>query len=321
MDLYKILELESNASQIEIKKSYHRLIKIYHPDRNNTKEANERYQKIVSAYEILINDETRNEYLKMNNEEKTSFIDILIKVINNDISVDDFIKHNLNIDINTFNYLKNHFYNLIKLINVGELLNFIKNGIIPRKNNLINCSESDVEYYDETIAEYFYNLPISFQRINNLDIIIDFGINLFDISNNKRKIKLKRNINGKIESSTFVFNLTNPYVVFVGGGDSNGNDYGNLIIKLKLPNNFWWTDKFILIEQSMSLYEMIYGLDIQIELGNDNKINIINYVPSRDGYLIEISNSIKLSQKLAIKLYLNYEDSEEKNQILKYYFS
>jgi hypothetical protein len=128
-------------------------------------------------------------------------------------------------------------------------------------------------------------------------------------------------------TSTFIFNLTKPYIVFVGAGDMDNGDYGNLIIKLNLPNNLVWDENIILIEQSMSLYEMIYGLDIHLDLGENKLINIENWVPSRDGYFINISNekkvdaSIKLlDYNLGIKLFLDYEDSEEKHNILKQYF-
>jgi curved DNA-binding protein CbpA len=70
MDLYKILEIESNASEIEIKKAYHRLAKIHHPDNGGN---NEMFQEITKAYEILFNKESRKEYdlyyLKRNMDE------------------------------------------------------------------------------------------------------------------------------------------------------------------------------------------------------------------------------------------------------------
>ena len=66
MELYNILEINTNASYNEIRKSYHRLIKIYHPDKNKSSDASEKFQKIQSAYEILINEHTRTEYQQMN---------------------------------------------------------------------------------------------------------------------------------------------------------------------------------------------------------------------------------------------------------------
>ena len=66
MELYEILELKPNASEVEIKKSYLKLVKQYHPDRNKSSGAAEHFQRIQSAYEILINPKSRQEYQKMN---------------------------------------------------------------------------------------------------------------------------------------------------------------------------------------------------------------------------------------------------------------
>lgn len=322
MDLYKILEIKPNASKVEIKKAYMRLAKLYHPDKNNSKDAVEKFQRIQSAYEILFNDNTRQEYLQMNTNERINFVDILEKVIEEKINLDEF-KY-INLDKSDFDYIKKNFFNFFRAINVEELLQLFRKGIVPKKNftNIVNCSESDNDIFDETIAEYYYQLPISIQKVNKLDIKIDLQIKLGDIAiNNKRKIKIKRKINEQNETSTFVFNLVSPYVVFIGAGDSQDDEYGNLIIKLNLPNNLYWDDKIILIEQPMTLYEMIYGLDIYLDIGENKNISIQNWVPSRDGFIKNIESNIKiLSHKLAIKLYLDYEDSSKKEQLLRQYF-
>ena len=174
------------------------------------------------------------------------------------------------------------------------------------------------------------------EDLSNGRIKIDLNIKLGDIANNnKRKIKIKRNMEDEQITSTFVFNLSKPYIVFVGAGDMDNGDYGNLIIKLNLPNNLVWDENLILIEQSMSLYELIYGLDIHLDLGENKIINIQNWVPSRDGYLINITNATTnaninanintnvklLEHNLGIKLFLDYEDSTEKENILKQFFS
>ena len=51
---YKVLGVGNNATQSEIKKAYHKLTKIYHPDKNeNSAEANERYQEINEALQKM----------------------------------------------------------------------------------------------------------------------------------------------------------------------------------------------------------------------------------------------------------------------------
>ncbi len=62
-DLYKVLEVSKGASQEEIRRSYRRLARKYHPDANpGDKDAEERFKGIQHAYEILSNPEKRREY-------------------------------------------------------------------------------------------------------------------------------------------------------------------------------------------------------------------------------------------------------------------
>lgn len=329
MDLYKILELKPTATEVDIKKSYHKLAKIYHPDKNKNPDANEKFQKIHSAYEILSNDKTRQEYQKMNQTDKLSFVEILEKIINDKFNINEFKKYGINLEKSDLEYIQKNIIFFFNTLDVNELLDLFKKGIVPRKefNNIINCSESDVEVYDETIAEYFYSLPFSFQKINKNDIKIDLTIKIGDIVNeNKRKIKIKRKVDDKEVTTTFIFNLSKPYVIFIGGGDIFNGNYGNLIIKLSLPNNLYWDQNIILIEQTMSLYDMIYGLDICLDLDENKQINIQEWVPCRDGYLVEVSKrnieDLKLmNHNLTIKLVLNYESTDEKEKILRQYFS
>ncbi|WRB68886.1 DnaJ domain-containing protein [Helicobacter pylori] len=60
--LYQTLNVGENANQDEIKKSYRRLARQYHPDLNKTKEAEEKFKEINAAYEILSDEEKRRQY-------------------------------------------------------------------------------------------------------------------------------------------------------------------------------------------------------------------------------------------------------------------
>ena len=60
--LYETLEVTQNASQDEIKKSYRRLARKYHPDINKEKDAEEKFKEINAAYEILSDEKKRKQY-------------------------------------------------------------------------------------------------------------------------------------------------------------------------------------------------------------------------------------------------------------------
>jgi len=63
IDYYKILELDKTATQAEIKKAYRKLARKFHPDVNpNDKTAQEKFQRINEANEVLGDPEKRKKY-------------------------------------------------------------------------------------------------------------------------------------------------------------------------------------------------------------------------------------------------------------------
>jgi len=64
-DYYKILEVEENASDEDIKKSYRNLSKRFHPDVNP--DGAEKFKEINEAYEVLGNGEKRQQYNQRKN--------------------------------------------------------------------------------------------------------------------------------------------------------------------------------------------------------------------------------------------------------------
>ena len=61
-DYYEILGVSRNASKIKIRDAYRRLAHYYHPDRNKSSEAEERFKRTSEAYAVLSDDEERQEY-------------------------------------------------------------------------------------------------------------------------------------------------------------------------------------------------------------------------------------------------------------------
>ncbi|MBQ4083102.1 MAG: J domain-containing protein [Bacteroidaceae bacterium] len=63
IDYYKVLGLDRSATQVDIRKAYRRLAKQYHPDINaNDPRAQERFQEINEANEVLSDPEKRKRY-------------------------------------------------------------------------------------------------------------------------------------------------------------------------------------------------------------------------------------------------------------------
>ncbi|MBS7564462.1 J domain-containing protein [Mucilaginibacter sp. Bleaf8] len=63
VDYYKILEVDKNATEKDIKNAYRKLARKYHPDLNpNDPEANRKFQEINEANEVLTDPEKRKKY-------------------------------------------------------------------------------------------------------------------------------------------------------------------------------------------------------------------------------------------------------------------
>jgi curved DNA-binding protein CbpA len=83
-NLYEVLGIDSNASEIKIKKAFRNLILNFHPDKNNSTEE-EIYYHIITANQVLINTENRKKYDEFLNKLQDNHDDLKSKfnTINN----------------------------------------------------------------------------------------------------------------------------------------------------------------------------------------------------------------------------------------------
>ena len=133
MNLYHVLELDNNATSHDIKKSYRRLAKIYHPDKNNGKD--EEFKKLQLAYEILSDIELKKDYDAKYNIDKP--YDLLQNII---------VKNKLNIINSIFGYIYEDNEALKDDINNFNFINIYKN--VKTKFNLDINNDIFVELKD-----------------------------------------------------------------------------------------------------------------------------------------------------------------------------
>ena len=56
-DYYELLGVSRDADPSTLKKAYRKLAMQYHPDRNDTAEAEAKFKEVSEAYEVLSDDE------------------------------------------------------------------------------------------------------------------------------------------------------------------------------------------------------------------------------------------------------------------------
>ncbi|HMK84119.1 MAG TPA: molecular chaperone DnaJ [Candidatus Bathyarchaeia archaeon] len=61
-DYYEVLGVQRNATKDQIKSEYRKLALKYHPDRNKSQDAEERFKEISEAYAVLSDDQKRTQY-------------------------------------------------------------------------------------------------------------------------------------------------------------------------------------------------------------------------------------------------------------------
>jgi DnaJ-class molecular chaperone len=61
---YEVLQINKTATEDEIKTSYNKLARLYHPDKNldNIKEAEEKFNSLNFSYNVLLEKDTRLNY-------------------------------------------------------------------------------------------------------------------------------------------------------------------------------------------------------------------------------------------------------------------
>jgi len=236
-DLYSILELETSASELEIKANFKKLALKYHPDKNNNNILyNEKFNQIRIAYEILSNHNKKFNYDNMISSKKNYFCKI----------ISSFIKKITNPEIINNIMNKPDIKNDIQKGKINRFLKKILNDIdteidISKLTDIFICTSSnDINTLSNNNQSNIYNSS----DLNTLNIIASIKSNLDDVFNNRIKEII---VNRKIYNNDIITHETNKYyiplydndIIINNAGDKiiNNNLCGNVILKIIYKNN------------------------------------------------------------------------------------
>ena len=109
-DYYSILEINKDADKDTIKNAYKKLALKYHPDKNieNKKEAEDKFKEISEAYEVLGDEQKKNNYdngqnIIIHNHNPFDIFENIFKQQHHSFNIDISNLHNMNSNFSSVN--------------------------------------------------------------------------------------------------------------------------------------------------------------------------------------------------------------------------
>jgi len=259
-NFYNILDIPTNASKLDIKRAYHKLALMYHPDKNKTNNS-DKFQQINIAYNILYDDNKREQYDKLTIKQRMNiniiFKELLEKLINrqNNYQADEFEK--------------------IKLLIFDKIFNEIIRYFIPNNqvNDLTSIFISNEKYVDINKDYSNYETSLSNTHTSEINMQLTIFTTLEEIYNNKIKelTIMRHKINNEIEEKKLYIPLYSDKYIIRNQGDEYINNEnivkGDIMIKIKCKKHKYITrinDYDILLKLPITINELIYGIKKKI---------------------------------------------------------
>ncbi len=295
MDYYDILGISKKSTKDQIKKAYYKLALKWHPDKNKSKDAETNFKQISEAYQVLMNNQLRNDYDKYGttpNKFKSPselFSELFASF---DPKLNKFLTTTLS-DI-THSIIDNKNKNLWDIIN-----NIDHNKIIEESGDVIkHLLKSSLNNTNKNLKqENIYTLSLNFNDIdfnNELNINIDFC--------------------RKYTHVFLVIKYKNSYKKYI-----LDLDYNEHTITIDNENySFYFIDTFIKDYKRHNLHNLVIEYDINIKYKSsgiyfeypyiDDKLNV-NILFDNESNIVKIPNKGLLNKTIFGDLFIIFKFS------------
>jgi DnaJ-class molecular chaperone len=255
MDYYKILNVEKNASQEEIKKNYRKLSLKLHPDKGGDEN---KFKELNEAFQVLGDENKRKEY------------DFKLQFGNRNMNMGFNMQENMGIPVDILNMM-------------------FGSRNIPSNMPFFNFSQSMNSENGPNIRIFRNGVEQVNPMIKPVPIIKTIEITLEDAYNGVNKpVDIERWIKEedtkRFEKETIYINIPkgsdNNEIIFIRdkGNIISENNKGDIKLFLKVVNNtsFERNGLDLIYKKKISLKEALCGFSFEIKYFNDRKFNIKN---------------------------------------------
>jgi DnaJ-class molecular chaperone len=181
MDYYQVLNVNRDASEEDIRKSYKKLALLYHPDKNqNNPEACEKFKEISEAYSILSDKSKRSQYDLLGNVDNTFDGEDPFSVFNN-----IFQQH-------MSGFMNMRYDNDINLADIMGSIPGMPPGVFPFGNVHVRVHTFPTDMFQ---TNAFQEEEIMYNDMNNMN----------DMNNKHNMNKVKINLKGKPDN--IIYNI------------------------------------------------------------------------------------------------------------------